>query len=109
MTMQPSTSAKLRKPSPLVNPTARRHIRSFHWLFRSNIPRRRRSLLPVEAHTRNFFGMGEIVGILANVSPAISTVRFREHSYFPPLIFSLQRLFALSQNRVAFSKKRVEK
>ena len=43
-----------------------------HWLFRSNIPRRRSMALPNDVRKRNFFGFGEIIGVLANVSPALS-------------------------------------
>ena len=42
-----------------------------HWLFRSNIPRRRGMPLPNDVRKRNFFGFGEIIGVLANVSPAL--------------------------------------
>ena len=38
-----------------------------HWLFRSNIPRRRSQPFAPSIHRRNFFGMGEIMGVLANV------------------------------------------
>lgn len=38
------------------------------WLFRSNIPARRGMPLPADVQKRNFFGMGEIIGVLANVS-----------------------------------------
>lgn len=44
--------------------TAKLHI---HWLFRSNIPRRRSMPLPTDVNKRNFFGIGEIIGVLANV------------------------------------------
>jgi hypothetical protein len=73
-----TSSTRLRKPSPgpltyPANSSSRprphhHHLYSLHWLFRSNIPRRRRSLLPVDVHKRNFFGMGEILGVLTNVS-----------------------------------------
>ena len=38
-----------------------------HWLFRSNIPRRRGMPMPADVRKRNFFGIGEIIGVLANV------------------------------------------
>ena len=41
-----------------------------HWLFRSNIPRRRGMPLPNDVRKRNFFGMGEIISVLANVGLA---------------------------------------
>lgn len=37
------------------------------WLFRSNIPRHRRSFLGPDIQKRNFFGMGEVLSVLANV------------------------------------------
>ena len=39
-----------------------------HWLFRSNIPRRRGLPMPNDVRKRNFFGVGEILSVLANVS-----------------------------------------
>lgn len=39
-----------------------------HWLFRSSLPRRRGSSSPIDNQKRTFFGMGEIIGVLANVS-----------------------------------------
>ena len=65
--MNPS-NGKLRKPRP--KPQAQpseSHISSFHWLFRSNIPRRRTSYLPPDINKRNFFGMGEIITVHASV------------------------------------------
>ena len=38
-----------------------------HWLFRSNIPRRRGMPMPNDVRKRNFFGIGEIIGVLVNV------------------------------------------
>ena len=80
-------NGKLRKPAPTRTraPTAApattsiapagqyqerslHHIPSMHWLFRSNIPRKRSSYIATDIKKRNFFGMGEIVGVLANVS-----------------------------------------
>ena len=37
------------------------------WLYRSNIPSRRGLPLPNDVQKRNIFGMGEIIGVLANV------------------------------------------
>lgn len=72
--MNPS-NGKLRKPPP--KPEAQRsHIPSVHWLFRSNIPRRRTSYLSPDIRKRNFFGMGEIIGVLTNVNfPSPSNVK----------------------------------
>ncbi len=57
-----------------------------HWLFRSNIPRRRGMPMPTDVRKRNFFGIGEIIGVLANVRisinssyPACSRLRQCEH------------------------------
>ncbi|RXW20875.1 hypothetical protein EST38_g4981 [Candolleomyces aberdarensis] len=63
-----SINNKLRKPPPprvkIPEPV--------HWLFRTNIPRKRQSYIAASPRRRNFFGMGEVVGVLTN--PA-STVR----------------------------------
>lgn len=48
-----------------LGPTASLHVQ---WLFRSNIPHRRGMPMPVDVKKRNFFGIGEILGVLANVS-----------------------------------------
>lgn len=48
--------------------SARQRTDSMHWLFRSNIPRHRTSMLPADINKRNFFGMGEIIGVLTNAS-----------------------------------------
>lgn len=37
------------------------------WLFRSNLPPRRGMPLAVDVQKRSFFGVGEIIGVLANV------------------------------------------
>ena len=37
------------------------------WLFRSNIPPRRGMSLPNEVQKRHLFGLGEIIGVIANV------------------------------------------
>jgi len=67
---------KLRKPAPTRAQTAAAAavqqqrspiIPSMHWLFRSNIPRRRTSYIAPDINKRNFFGMGEIIGVLTNV------------------------------------------
>lgn len=63
--MNASTGGKLRKTPPQKSS---QKIPSIHWLFRSNIPRRRASYLAPDIHKRNFFGMSEIIGVLANVS-----------------------------------------
>ena len=38
------------------------------WLFRTNVPPRRGHSLPSGVQKRSIFGMGEIIGVLANVS-----------------------------------------
>jgi len=40
---------------------------SMQWLFRSNIPRHRRSILGPDLQKRNWFGMGEVFSVLVNV------------------------------------------
>ena len=62
-----TTNGKLRK-SPPKPPAERSHIPPVHWLFRSNIPRRRTSYIPPDIRQQNLFGMGEIIGVLTNVS-----------------------------------------
>ncbi|KZT00177.1 uncharacterized protein LAESUDRAFT_739719 [Laetiporus sulphureus 93-53] len=54
-----------------VAPTAKLHI---HWLFRSNIPRRRGMPMPTDPNKRNFFGIGEILGVLANPSQTLRSL-----------------------------------
>lgn len=38
------------------------------WIFRTNIPLRRGMPLPKDVQRRNFFGIGEVLSVLANVS-----------------------------------------
>ena len=38
------------------------------WLVRTSIPPRRGMVLPNDVQKRHFFGLGEIIGVLANVS-----------------------------------------
>ncbi|GBE83589.1 hypothetical protein SCP_0506440 [Sparassis crispa] len=45
-----------------------------HWLFRSNIPRRRGMPLQADVNKRNFFGIGEIIGVLANPSETLRSL-----------------------------------
>lgn len=63
--MSLSTTGKLRKSQPS---TPRQQVPSMHWLFRSNIPRRRASYISPDIHKRNFFGMGDIIGVITNVT-----------------------------------------
>lgn len=88
--MEPST-LRLRKSSQHL-PHSR--VPSIHWLFRTNIPRRRSSFLPPEIQKRNFFGMGEIVGVLTNVC---SSSRFR-HGLITVHPTSQQKLSVRSRN-----------
>jgi len=55
------------KTAAAPQPQARSRVPSIHWLFRSNIPRRRTSYIPPEVHKRDFFGMGELLGVISNV------------------------------------------
>lgn len=62
------SNGKLRKSPPTTKPQAQHsHIPSLHWLFRSNIPRKRTSYISSDIHKRDFFGMGEFIGVLTNV------------------------------------------
>ncbi|KAI0364212.1 hypothetical protein BV20DRAFT_974711 [Pilatotrama ljubarskyi] len=45
-----------------------------HWLFRSNIPRRRGLPLPTDVRKRNFFGLGEIISVLANPAETLRSL-----------------------------------
>ena len=69
-TLQPSTSSRSR---------VHRDSFSYHWIFRSNIPKRRSLLFPNEIQKRNFFGMGEVFGVLANVR-VLSVLRLSPRS-----------------------------
>ncbi|TFK31804.1 hypothetical protein BDQ12DRAFT_693507 [Crucibulum laeve] len=51
-----------------------RDIPSMHWLFRSNIPRRRASYITPDIHKRNFFGMGEIIGVITNPAETVRSL-----------------------------------
>ncbi|KAF9563863.1 hypothetical protein CPC08DRAFT_760631 [Agrocybe pediades] len=64
---------KLRKPAP-VPQSQRSAVQSFHWLFRSNIPRKRSSYISVNPQRRNFFGMGEILGVLTNPAETVRSL-----------------------------------
>jgi hypothetical protein len=52
---------------PVHRAASRNNLPSMHWMFRSNIPRRRNSFLPNEIQKRNFFGMSDIFSVLMNV------------------------------------------
>ncbi|KAJ7507182.1 hypothetical protein B0H11DRAFT_1970618 [Mycena galericulata] len=66
-----SHSTKLRKVQPH---TRNQSSIPVHWFFRSNIPRRRTSFLPADMQKRNFFGLGEIVGVLANPAETVRSL-----------------------------------
>ncbi|KAJ6590977.1 hypothetical protein DFH09DRAFT_908072 [Mycena vulgaris] len=66
-----SHSTKLRKVQTQPRPRSSIPI---HWFFRSNIPRRRTSFLPADMQKRNFFGLGEIVGVLANPAETVRSL-----------------------------------
>lgn len=42
------------------------------WLFRSNLPPRRGMPITADVQKRHFFGVGEIIGVLANVSAVMA-------------------------------------
>lgn len=46
-----------------------------HWLFRTNIPRRRGAPFPTDPRKRNFFGMAEVISVISNVCLHYITVR----------------------------------
>ncbi|RDB23416.1 hypothetical protein Hypma_009439 [Hypsizygus marmoreus] len=72
-TASTSTTVKLRNP-PQSSSASRSRVPSIHWLFRSNIPRRRNSYLPADINKRNFFGMGEIIGVLTNPAQTVRSL-----------------------------------
>jgi len=69
--VESSSAARLRSLCPVSSNLTRYHnlyrMPSMQWLFRSNIPRRRRSILGPNLQKRNLFGMGEVLSVLANV------------------------------------------
>lgn len=64
-----SSSAQLRSLHPAYHQQNPRRIPSMQWLFRSNIPRHRRSLLGPDLRKRNVFGVSEILNVFTSVSP----------------------------------------
>ncbi|TFK75628.1 hypothetical protein BDN72DRAFT_786875 [Pluteus cervinus] len=58
----------------LSKPIPRPRARSVHWLFRSNIARRRTSFLPPDIQKRNFFGMSEILGVIASPGETVRSL-----------------------------------
>ncbi|KAF8208189.1 hypothetical protein K438DRAFT_1813576 [Mycena galopus ATCC 62051] len=66
-----SNSTKLRKPQPQLRTRSSIPV---HWFFRTNIPRRRTSFLPADMQKRNFFGLGDIVGVLANPAETVRSL-----------------------------------
>ncbi|KAK0458444.1 uncharacterized protein EV420DRAFT_1542266 [Desarmillaria tabescens] len=68
-----SGSAKLRKSSRQSVTGGRQLIGSVQWMF-SNTARRRVSYLPTEIQKRNFFGMGEIIGVLTNPAETVRSL-----------------------------------
>ncbi|THU84391.1 hypothetical protein K435DRAFT_870311 [Dendrothele bispora CBS 962.96] len=66
-----SNNNRLRKPSTLPS---RQTVVSMHWLFRSNIPRKRASYIQPDIRKRNFFGMGEIIGVLTNPAETVRSL-----------------------------------
>ncbi|KAF5325469.1 hypothetical protein D9619_009745 [Psilocybe cf. subviscida] len=70
--MSATTGGKLRKSAP--RKSSSQNIPSIHWLFRSNIPRRRASYLAPDIRKRNFFGMGEIIGVLTNPAETVRSL-----------------------------------
>ncbi|KAF9781291.1 hypothetical protein BJ322DRAFT_1010829 [Thelephora terrestris] len=65
-TARPSLESPTLRPSTSSRSRAHREGFSYHWIFRSNIPKRRSLLLTNDIQKRNFFGMGEVFGVLVN-------------------------------------------
>ncbi|KAJ8083104.1 hypothetical protein PM082_008972 [Marasmius tenuissimus] len=84
----PELSATSTTGTPIPRPTPRlrkaqtvggRHagypaIGSVHWLFRTNIPQRRSSYYQPDVRKRNFFGMGDIIGVLTNPAETVRSL-----------------------------------
>ncbi|KAG7089400.1 hypothetical protein E1B28_011088 [Marasmius oreades] len=70
-----STSRHRLRKTP-QHPYTNQHpaIDSMHWLFRTNIPRRRSSYYQPDIRKRNFFGMGEIIGVLTNPAETVRSL-----------------------------------
>ncbi|KAF8186356.1 hypothetical protein BJ912DRAFT_852216 [Pholiota molesta] len=68
-----SSNGKLRK-SPPQSSSQRPQVSSVHWLFRSNIPRRRASYISPDIRKRNFFGMGDIIGVITNPAETVRSL-----------------------------------
>jgi hypothetical protein len=66
-TVRPSLESPTLRPSTSSRSRVHRDNFSYHWIFRSNIPKRRSLLLANDIQKRNFFGMGEVFGVLVNV------------------------------------------
>jgi hypothetical protein len=86
--------SNLNTSSPLALPTSHRRLSSLQWFFRpSSTSRRRRSLLPIDLHKRNFYGMGEIIGVLTSVSSALRLLHpsliVHRYSWVYTLFYSL--------------------
>lgn len=73
------------------SPTQRSRVPSIHWLFRSNIPRKRASYISIDVQKRNFFGMGEIIGVITNVCSCSPDRK----GLFSPLYHSRQKPYVL--------------
>lgn len=66
-TARPSLESPTLRASTSSRSRVHREGFSYHWIFRSNIPKRRSLLLTNDIQKRNFFGMGEVFGVLVNV------------------------------------------
>ncbi|KAF8651180.1 hypothetical protein AX16_004835 [Volvariella volvacea WC 439] len=70
MNPRPTNSSEVRR----TNAPSSSKIPSVHWLFRSNIPRRRQSYLPTDIRKRNLFGMSDILGVLTNPAETVRSL-----------------------------------
>ena len=66
-TTRPSLDSPTLRPSTSSRSRVHREGFPYHWIFRSNIPKRRSLLLTNDIQKRNFFGVGEVFGVLVNV------------------------------------------
>ncbi|KZP22205.1 hypothetical protein FIBSPDRAFT_787379 [Athelia psychrophila] len=71
---QRTTSTKLTHRSAAFAARQRKESVPINWLFRSNIPRRRNQSFGSNIQRRNFFGMGEIIGVLTNPAETVRSL-----------------------------------
>ncbi|KAL1742195.1 hypothetical protein HDZ31DRAFT_66205 [Schizophyllum fasciatum] len=69
----PASTSTRAAPAPPSNRHSRVHTSGSHWLFRSNL-RHRRSYRPSDYQRRSFFGLSEIMGVVANPAETLRSL-----------------------------------